>query len=120
MRALGYLAVALLTGGLVFTAVMRTTPPADQGSTAAKLPDSIGDPITLNVPTMHCPIACYPKVKATLESQPGVLAVELVPQKKEGEIDRPEVIIKTKDGFDLAAATSALSKAGFADAAVVQ
>ncbi len=75
-------------------------------------------PVTLEVPTMMCPFNCYPAVKETLEVQPGVASVELVPQKKEGEIDDRRVVVNVKEGFNADEAIAALSKAGYEDAAV--
>ena len=51
--------------------------------------DTAGDPdavagesktLVLHVPDMHCPFACYPAVKETLESNPSVAGVDLVEQ----------------------------------------
>ena len=76
--------------------------------------------ISLKVPGMHCPFACYPSVKETLEGQAGVQGVDLAAQKEEGAIDNPVVIICAGEGFDLDAAIAQLAKSGFSDASVVQ
>jgi hypothetical protein len=75
---------------------------------------------SLKVPGMMCPFSCWPKVKETLASQPGVEAVQLAEQVKENEIDNPVVELKVKDGFDSEAAIAALKKANFDDAVVVK
>ena len=56
-----------------------------------------GDTSTLAVPEMHCPFACYPKVKKTLEGIDGIASVELVEQAEEGVINDPRVVV-TFDG----------------------
>ncbi|MEZ6059310.1 MAG: hypothetical protein R3C19_03000 [Planctomycetaceae bacterium] len=85
---------------------------------AAANSDGEYTPVTLEVPTMECPFACYPTVKETLEEQPGVTSVELVPQKEEGVIDDRRVIVNVSEGFSLDEAVAALSKAGFKNASV--
>jgi copper chaperone CopZ len=79
-----------------------------------------GDSVTLRVPTMYCPRSCWPRVKETLEQQPGVAEVKLVPQAKEGEIDKPEVTVKLKGEFNVAQAVQSLAAAQFSDVTVVQ
>lgn len=74
---------------------------------------------SLKVPTMSCPHGCWPKVKETLAAQPGVEAVQLAVQSKEGEIDNPVVELKIADGFDAKAAIAALEKSSFPNAEVV-
>ena len=76
--------------------------------------------LTLRVENMHCPFACYPSVKSTLESQGNVVSVELDKQREEGAIDNPQVLIKYDSGFDLTAAMDALSKKGFAKHSVIE
>ena len=76
--------------------------------------------LTLRVEDMHCPFACYPSVKSTLESQGNVVSVELDKQEEEGAIDNPQVLIKYDSGFDLTAAMDALSKKGFAKHSVIE
>ena len=69
---------------------------------------------------MMCPYSCWPKVKETLASQPGVEGVQLASQAKESEIDNPVVELKTTADFNVEAAIAALEKANFADAVVVK
>lgn len=75
--------------------------------------------VSLKVPKMECPFACWPKVKETLEAQPGVTNVVLAPQKDENEIDNPQVEIEIAEGFDAAKAIEAVGAAGFDGASVV-
>ena len=72
-----------------------------------------GDEVTLAVPEMHCPFACYPKVKETLEGLDGVSLVELVPQEEEGVINDRRVVVKFDGDVSQEVATTALAEAGF-------
>lgn len=85
-----------------------------------KITYQAGDSVTLRVPTMYCPRSCWPRVKETLEQQPGVAEVALVPQAQEGEIDKPEVTVKLKGEFNVAQAMQALAAAQFSDVTVQQ
>lgn len=76
--------------------------------------------LTLNVPDMHCPFACYPAIKKALESTDTVEQVELAEQKVEGVIDNPQVIINFTEGFDVDAAIASLKARGFENSSVVQ
>ena len=76
--------------------------------------------LTLHVPDMHCPFACYPAIKETLESSDKVEKVELAEQKVEGQIDNPQVIVNFTQGFDLDAALASLKEKGFENSSVVQ
>ncbi|TWT40174.1 hypothetical protein KOR42_49560 [Thalassoglobus neptunius] len=72
-----------------------------------------GDEVTLAVPEMHCPFACYPKVKETLEGLDGVSLVELVPQEEEGVINDRRIVVKFDGEVPQDVATTALAEAGF-------
>lgn len=76
--------------------------------------------VSIHVPKMHCPVACYPAVKKTLERTAGVHGVELAEQKEEGVIDNPVVIVKAAPGFDVEKAMESLAAKGFSDSEVVQ
>jgi hypothetical protein len=86
----------------------------------AATPSSEGEMqmVAVEVPTMHCPIACWPKVQKTLASQPNVREVKLADQKEEGLIDKPVVYVSYEGDFNSDAAFSALSAAGFDGAKV--
>lgn len=73
-----------------------------------------GDVATLAVPEMNCQLACYPKVKRTLEGVTGVATVELVKQQDEVQIDDRRVTITFEGDVDGAAALAALESAGYA------
>ncbi|MEW4490061.1 heavy-metal-associated domain-containing protein [Thalassoglobus sp. JC818] len=77
-----------------------------------------GDEVTLAVPEMHCPFACYPKVKETLEGIDGVSLVELVPQEQEGVINDRRVVVKFDGDVSSDVATAALTDAGFKGSSV--
>ena len=91
-------------------------------SASAKRADAVRFVATqsVKVPTMMCPYSCWPKVKETLASQPGVEGVQLAVQAKETEIDNPVVELKTTGNFNVEAAIAALEKANFADAVAVK
>ncbi|MCR9202501.1 MAG: hypothetical protein NXI04_27995 [Planctomycetaceae bacterium] len=72
-----------------------------------------GDVATLAVPEMNCQLACYPKVKRTLEGVEGVAAVELVEQQDEVQVDDRRVTITFEADVDGAAALAALESAGY-------
>lgn len=140
MRSAAYIVAALAAVGIVIAIASvplddsNESAPAAQSvaqdrvadSTTAGGPDeAAGGPdgaagsktLVLHVPDMHCPFACYPAVKETLESDPSVAGVDLVEQKEEGVIDNPSVVVTYADGFDLDVAVAALAKQGFKNAA---
>lgn len=100
-------------------------PAAQQTNNEAAIPATpvvfhAGESLTMEVPEMHCPFACYPKVKETLAEQPGVESVELVEQKDENAIDDPRVVVKLNGDFDATNAIDALAKVGFNQSVVQQ
>jgi hypothetical protein len=95
------------------------TSPADAPA-IAPVDESELQLVSVHVPKMHCPFACYPAVKKTLEGTAGVQGVELAEQKEEGVIDNPVVIIKAAPGFDVQKAMESLAATGFSDSSVVQ
>lgn len=76
--------------------------------------------LTMHVPEMHCAVMCYPKIKKTLEADSKVQVVELAPQKEEGIIDDPKVIINYEAGFNVDAAIATLAENGYANSEKVQ
>lgn len=119
-------AVGLVCGTALFLgctppAPSTTTPPKPAGNaapTSGTTTSAVAAPtgvklVSLDVPDMHCPFACYPKVKETLESQPGVEEVTLAKQKEEGIIDNPQVLVKLNGNFDPNSAIAALKQSGF-------
>lgn len=82
-------------------------------TTSATAVTQAGETLVVHVPEMNCPFACWPAVKEDLAAQPGVLDVELAPQKAEDVIDNPKVFIRVSDDFDADAAVESLASAGF-------
>lgn len=137
MRFIVYVVAVLAAAGIVYF-IGSSNPPAtndvaQQSAESAPAATSADAPaatpvdaaaatelVSLKVPEMHCPFACYPSVKSTLEGQTGVASVELVEQKEDGVIDNPVVLIKASTDFDIDQAIAALAKSGFADSQVVQ
>lgn len=141
MRFVVYLVAVLAAAGIVYyvsgnaenqvadssdvaaeAAASESDAATTESSEPAEKPAVEGDVhmISLKVPSMHCPFACYPSVKKTLESETGVAAVDLAEQKEEGVIDNPVVIIKAGENFDLDKAIASLTATGFDGASVVQ
>ncbi len=126
MRSLVYAIAALAAVGIVVAVAMLPVSEklqATQSVSAVSTSESVmSEPGTLvmRVPEMHCPFACYPAVKSTLEATTAVESVELTQQKEEGAIDNPEILIKYDAGFDVQAAIAALEKKGFAKSQIVQ
>ena len=119
--------ICTLLGVFLFTGCTESQSPVTENSSentstpvaATPVVYESGQTLTVNVPDMHCPFACYPKVKDTLNGQEGVESVELVKQEDEGTINDPRVIVKLKGEFDASNAIDALSKVGFSEATVV-
>jgi copper chaperone CopZ len=140
MRFVVYLLAVLAAAGIVYFVGTSSNEPAqvaDQAAPAAaevadekvaSQPESeTADPVesatqlvSLKVPDMHCPVACYPRVKSTLEGQAGVSGVDLAEQKEEGIIDNPVVLIQAGSDFDMDQAIAALADSGFENSEVVQ
>jgi copper chaperone CopZ len=76
--------------------------------------------LTIAVPSMHCEVACFPRVKATLEATEGVQSVVLATQPSEGVLDNRQVVVDYDTGFDLNTALSSLVQEGFPNSAVVE
>ncbi|MCC9600494.1 heavy-metal-associated domain-containing protein [Stieleria sp. JC731] len=122
---MAYVAALVAAAAIMFFIVNSPEQPtgAAEGQAASSVtPDTevTATAVKLNVPDMHCPFACYPSVKKTLESREDVVSVELVPQKEEGVIDTPQVIVSYKDGFVVDQAIAQLSEVGFNGSTVVE
>ncbi|TWU10636.1 heavy-metal-associated domain-containing protein [Allorhodopirellula heiligendammensis] len=76
--------------------------------------------LTLEVPSMHCQFACYPRVKETLENSDGVSEVTLVEQPDPETLTVKKVVVQYDAGFDVEKALASLKQEGFGDAARVQ
>lgn len=77
-----------------------------------------GQMVSLRIPTMHCALSCWPKIKEELEKHEGVAEVTLAEQAAEVEVDNPVVHVRTDGTFDSEKAIAALAKIGFAKATV--
>jgi periplasmic mercuric ion binding protein len=77
-----------------------------------------GQLVSLRIPTMHCTLSCWPKIKEELETHEGVAEVTLAQQAAEVEVDNPVVHVRTDGTFDSEKAIAALAKIGFAKATV--
>ncbi|QDV41711.1 hypothetical protein Enr13x_15540 [Stieleria neptunia] len=127
MRSLAYGAAILAAAGIMYLITMSPTEPAADAVPSPATPEAVTiapdtevktASLTMTVPEMHCPFACYPSVKKNLEKRSDVLTVELAPQKEEGIIDNPQVIVTYKDGFDADQAIAQLEAAGFTGSTV--
>lgn len=103
------IAALLLLVGCGVESVQYITP----NTTTTAVSAGEGDTLVVHVPEMHCPFACWPAVEETLAAQPGVLDVELAPQKSEDAIDNPKVFVRVSEDFDADAAVEKLATAGF-------
>ena len=129
MRSLAYGAAILAAAGIMYMISTLPTEPAAEAVSTPATPDAVAiapdaevttASLTMTVPEMHCPFACYPSVKKNLEKRSDVVAVELVPQKEEGIIDNPQVIVTYKEGFDAEQAIAQLEAAGFTGSTVAK
>lgn len=131
MRYMVYMVAVLAAAGIVYyvgttenssvAAFATPSQVADTATDSSETPAPAGDVqlVNLKVPGMHCPMACYPAVKKTLEKESGVQGVDLVEQKEEGVIDNPVVVIRHDPEFDLDGAVASLEKLGFEGAVTV-
>ena len=106
------------------TATTTSSPPAtpaDAEVAAVPVPETVAEPsydVALKVPKMNCPFACWPKVKETLEHQPGVAVVTLAKQANENAIDNPTVYLALSGEFSADESIAALGDAGFDGASI--
>ena len=125
MRGFAYVIAVLAAIGIMIGIVSypnQNEPTSNRTATtpvAAALMTESGT-LTIAVPTMQCEMACFPRVKTTLEGKDGVQSVELATQKEEGVLDNRQVIVNYDNGFNLNAALSSLIEEGFPNSAVVE
>lgn len=131
MRPTIYAIAILAAAGIMYViATQPTRPPTDESATNADVQTSVADSktidasdvasLTMNVPDMHCPVACYPAIKSHLEKSDAVVSVDLAPQKEEGVIDNPQIIVKHRSEFDPGQAIASLETLGFKNSTVVE
>jgi copper chaperone CopZ len=112
------LASIALIGCTAGTAPDKASSAGSESAVAATPTSGDVKEVTLRVPTMECPVACWPKVKEILEKQPGVAEVVLAEQKAKDTIDNPLVTVKLAGQFDSAKAIESLAVAKFENATV--
>jgi len=120
LRLFSLCALALLIG-CADTAPEGGSVAGESAVTVTPVSYEAGQSVTLLVPEMHCPFACYPKVKETLENQEGidVESITLVEQKDEAAIDDPRIIVTLSENFDGEKTIKAIEEAGFANTQIV-
>ena len=74
--------------------------------------------MSLEVPTMQCPINNWPKVRDTLEAEPGVEAVLLAAQTRDDVIENRVVHVAVDDSFQPSRAVLSLANAGYSGVSV--
>lgn len=125
MRGFAYVIAVLAAIGIMIGIVSYPNQNEPTSSRTATMPVSAAlmtesGTLTIAVPTMQCEMACFPRVKTTLEGKDGVQSVELATQKEEGVLDNRQVIVNYDNGFNLNAALSSLVEEGFPNSAVVK
>ncbi|MCP4944391.1 MAG: heavy-metal-associated domain-containing protein [Planctomycetaceae bacterium] len=125
MRGFAYVIAVLAAIGIMIGIVSYPNQNEPTSSRTATTPVSAAlmtesGTLTIAVPTMQCEMACFPRVKTTLEGKDGVQSVELATQKEEGVLDNRQVIVNYDNGFNLNAALSSLVEEGFPNSAVVE
>ena len=128
MRAIAYIVAALaaiIIMVTIATSPNQSTDGPDSVEVALAQPTSASiqtEPgsIAIEVPKMHCEFSCYPRVKEALEENDAVEEVALAEQKEEGVLDKHQVIVTYKTGFNFNDAIVSLEKAGFTSSSIVQ
>ncbi len=125
MRGFAYVIAVLAAIGIMIGIVSYPNQNEPTSSRTATTPVSAAlmtesGTLTIAVPTMQCEMACFPRVRTTLEGKDGVQSVELATQKEEGVLDNRQVIVNYDNGFNLNAALSSLVEEGFPNSAVVE
>ena len=122
MRGPAYVAAVIAAVGIMLVIAREPADQTDQDLPIAAETTSAAslETLTLSVPEMHCQYACFPKVKNTLEQVDAVAEVQLAKQKDDSVLDNRQVIVKYKEGFNVAEAIGLLAEAGYTDSALVQ
>ena len=128
MKNIAYIIAGLAAVGIMVAVV--SMPPADAPTESIEAPaaslvsatEPMAEPgsMTLEVPSMHCQFACYPKVKESLEGTDGVTEVVLADQPEPNTLTVKKVTVKYEAGFDLNEALASLKDKGFDDAVQIQ
>ncbi|MCH1439157.1 MAG: heavy-metal-associated domain-containing protein [Rubripirellula sp.] len=125
MRGFAYFIAVLAAIGIMIGIVSypNQTESRNRSSASTAVPATVmteSGTLTIAVPTMQCEIACFPRVKTTLEGNEGVQSVELAAQQEKGVLDNRQVVVNYENGFNLNAALSSLVEEGFPNSAVVE
>lgn len=125
MRGFAYIIAIFAAIGIMIGIVSypnQADPDSSSPATASAAESLMTEPgtLTIAVPTMQCEMACFPRVKTTLEGNAGVQSVALATQQEEGVLDNRQVIVNYDTGFNLDAALSSLVEEGFPKSAVVE
>ena len=125
MRGFAYFIAVLAAIGIMIGIVSypNQTESRNRSSASTAVPATVmteSGTLTIAVPTMQCEIACFPRVKTTLEGNEGVQSVELAAQQEKGVLDNRQVVVNYENGFNLNAALSSLVEDGFPNSAVVE
>lgn len=125
MRGFAYFIAVLAAIGIMIGIVSypNQTESRNRSSASTPVPATVmteSGTLTIAVPTMQCEIACFPRVKTTLEGNEGVQSVELAAQQEKGVLDNRQVVVNYENGFNLNAALSSLVEEGFPNSAVVE
>lgn len=133
MKSIVYAVAGIAALGIMIALIAAptstpATPSASESASAAAATAVSASPavladagtLTLEVPSMHCQFACYPRVKESLESSDGVSEVTLAEQPDPNTLTVKKVIVKYDAGFDVDQALAVLKQEGFKDATRVQ
>lgn len=123
MKSIAYVIAVLAAVGIVVAlSVPQTADQPGAGASADVTPAAMTEAgqLVMEVPSMHCQFACYPKIKKTLEGTGTVTEVALADQPDPGALTVKRVVVNYDAGFDVQAAIRSLEAKGFGDAVVVQ
>lgn len=126
MKPILYAVASMAAVGIMISLITAPNPASSEPSappTAAPVTAISASPavlseagtLTLEVPGMHCEVACYPRVKETLENTSGVSEVTLAEQPDPEALTVKQVIVQYDAGFDIDGALAGLKDEGFAD-----
>lgn len=119
IAALGIMIVLIAAPSSTSSSSSTEKAPATSVSAEHAVLDEAGT-LTLEIPSMHCQFACYPRVKETLEHAGGVSEVALAEQPDPDTLTLKQVRVSYKPGFDFDAAMASLEQEGFGDATRIE
>ena len=105
-------AVVALGCGQQAVETVETSPTSASDAVTLVFNEAGAPTVDFDVPNMHCEAMCVPKVRATLESQPGVVDVKV-------DLETKVATVAVEEGaFDADAAIEALAAADFPESAL--